>query len=237
MSGFGFVGWPIGPVAYWSRYQTTMRNVAGSRRYPPISTVSRTSWRLTVADAYSVTGSSHNTTAAAPCMSVIIARATAHMAPPPAPHVATAHTDATASTVSSTCTVARATSTVDPTAPADTDSRNVSFASAVARENYTVAPAAPKNANFHMSPPAVLLSAPLAYWSPPPLKTAPPPRSLPPLRPPSPSTRRPPPSPRSPVTTLWSPSVGSPPPPARWPPSAARTGGSLTPPPVQALVP
>jgi len=32
-----------------------MRKVAGSRRYPPRSTFSRNSWRLTVADTYSVT--------------------------------------------------------------------------------------------------------------------------------------------------------------------------------------
>jgi len=106
------------------------------------------------------------------------ARATAHLAPPPAHHVATAHTDATALKVSSSGTVACTTSTVNLAAPKDAAFPNVSSATKVVGAAYTVAPAPPKDATTPMSPPVLRWSAQPTRWSPRPPKTDPPPRSL-----------------------------------------------------------
>jgi len=81
------------------------------------------------------------------------ARAAAHLAPPPAHHVTTAHTDATALKVSSSCTVSRANSTVDLAAPKDAASPNVFSATTVTGVAYTVALAPPKDATSPMCPP------------------------------------------------------------------------------------
>jgi len=94
------------------------------------------------------------------------ARATAHPAHLPTHHVATAHADATAPKVSSYCTVARTTSTVDLSAPKDTASPNVCSASTVSGAAYTVALAAPKDAITPMYPHGVRLSAQPTRWSP-----------------------------------------------------------------------
>jgi len=106
------------------------------------------------------------------------ARATADLAPPPAPHVATAHKDATALKVSSSCTVACATSTVNLATPKDAAFPNVSSATKVAVAAYTVAPTPPKDATSPISPPVLRWSAQPTRWSPRPPKTDPPPRSL-----------------------------------------------------------
>jgi len=106
------------------------------------------------------------------------ARATAHLAPPPTHHVATAHTEATALQVSSSCMVACATSTVNLAAPKDAAFPNVSSATKVAGAAYTVAPAPPKDTTSSMSPPVLRWSTQPTRWSPRPPKTDPSPGSL-----------------------------------------------------------
>ena len=123
-------------------------------------------------------GSSANTTAAACLMGFTNAHATAHLAPLPTHHIATAHTDATFAKVSSSFTVAGPTSKVDLADAEDASSPNVSSAIMVSGAAYTVATAARKDVISPISPPGVRFSAQQARWSPRPPKTDPPPRSL-----------------------------------------------------------